>query len=90
VLRGFLTTTLRVDVPAALLRMPENSFCEVLLGAVAQLVELLAAVDATGPVGRWWCSPGWACLAVPLWATPNRVKGARCRSRRFAMAFGPP
>ena len=50
VLRGFLATTLRVDVPAALLRMPEDSFCEVLLGAVAQLVELLAAVDATGPV----------------------------------------
>jgi len=46
VLRGFLATTLRVDVPAALLRMPEDSFCEVLLGAVAQLVELLAAVDA--------------------------------------------
>jgi hypothetical protein len=50
VLRGFLTTTLRVDVPAALLRVPEDSFCEVLLGAVAQLVEPLAAVDAAGPV----------------------------------------
>jgi len=50
VLRGLLATTLRVDVLAVLLRMPEECFCEVLLGTVAQLVELLAAVDATGPV----------------------------------------
>jgi hypothetical protein len=31
-----------------------------------------------------------ACLVAPWWATPDRVKGARWRSRRSAMALGPP
>lgn len=34
-------------------------------------------------------SPGWACLVVPVWATPGRLKGARC-ARVLRMAFGPP
>lgn len=32
---------------------------------------------------------GWACLVAPVWATPGRVKGARC-ARVLRMACGPP
>src|SRR6266540_509327 len=39
--------------------------------------------------GPYRGSRGWACQVVPSWATPDRVKGARC-ARVLRMAFGPP
>src|SRR5215211_2092040 len=41
-------------------------------------------------LGRQHLAPGErACPVAPWWATPDRVKGARWRSRRFAMAPAP-
>jgi hypothetical protein len=51
-LRGYLTMGLSVEVHAALLRMSEDDFCAVLLGAALQLLDGLVGPGDAGDVGE--------------------------------------
>jgi hypothetical protein len=70
-------------------------------GRIAQPVESVIPAESSGWTGGWRAHQvsvagrrvhigGWGLPGRSWWATPDRVKGARWRSRRFAMALGPP